>query len=204
MAFIGLAVPASTSRLFGDIEVPGDKTPRDHHHVTLVYLGDDLPIDVLAEAIKATYSVTAQTRPFTVRTTRVASFPINADDKDAHPVIAHIESDDLHELRANLTDRFKDAGVEFNNKFPKYRPHVTLAYAPDAVEEFRIPTIEWGAHEIIMWGGDEGDRKLTVTFPLALSPSDVTATEAAIASRVIDRIKSATVAARYVALARPR
>jgi 2'-5' RNA ligase len=198
MAFVGIAVPASTSRLFGDIDVPGEKTPRDHHHITLVYIGDQIPIEVLAEAIKATYAVTSQTRPFTVRTTRVASFPVNPDDQQGHPVIAHIESDELHELRANLTDHFKDAGVSFNQKYPKYRPHVTLAYAPEAVEEFRIPTIEWGAHEVVLWGGDSGDQRLTVNFPLALSHS-VTATEAATTDRVVERFTSANVAARYVA-----
>jgi 2'-5' RNA ligase len=151
--------------------------------VTLVYIGDNVPIDVLAEVIKATYSVTSQTRPFTVRTTRVGSFPVNKDDQDAHPVIAHIESDDLHELHENLGNALDDAGVDFSKKFPVYRPHVTLAYAEDAVEELRIPTIEWGAHEIIMWGGDEGDRKLTVTFPLALTPFDVTAMAQRVASR---------------------
>jgi 2'-5' RNA ligase len=203
MAFVGLAVPTSTSRLFSDIDVPGDKTPRDQHHVTLIYVGDNLPIDTLAEVIKATYSVTAQTRPFTVRTTRVASFPVNGDDQDGHPVIAHIESDELHVLRANLADHFKDARVDFNQKFPKYKPHVTLAYAPAAVEEFRIPTIEWGAHEVILWGGDHGDQKLTVTFPLALSPS-VTAADAAMTDRVVERFRSANVAARYVASTTPR
>jgi hypothetical protein len=169
----------------------------------LVYIGDDLPIDVLAEAIKATYAVTSQTRPFTVRTSRVASFPVNPDDKGGHPVIAHVESDELHVLRANLTDSFKDSGVDFNQKFPKYRPHVTLAYAPDAVEEFRIPTIEWGAHEIVLWGGDTGDQKLTVNFPFALSHS-VTAADMAMTDRVVERFRSANVAARYVASATQR
>lgn len=192
---IGLPIPAPTSRLLSDIEVPGDKTPRDHQHITLIYIGDDVPIDMLAEAIKATYAVTARTRPFTVGTSRVASFPISGDE--SHPVVAHIESDDLHTLRNNLVAAFDEAGVEFNKKFRTFRPHVTLAYAPDAVEEFRIPTIEWGAHEISMWGGDEGDRKLTVTFPLALNPTN--AVVAAMARRVVDRFTSAAVAKRYTA-----
>lgn len=202
MAFVGLAVPGSASRLFGDIEVPGEKTPRDHHHVTLAYIGDDVPIETLAEAIKATYAVTATTRPFTVRTSRVSSFPVDSDEQ-GHPVVAHIESDELHELRARLTDRFKDAGVDFSKKFPKYKPHVTLAYAPEAVEEFRIPTIEWGAHEVVLWGGDEGDQRLTVTFPFALSPS-VTAAEVAMTHRVVERFMSASLAGRYAGSTIPR
>lgn len=198
MAFVGLAVPASASRLFSDIDVPGNKTPRDHHHITLAVLGDDVPIDALAEAIKATYAVTTTTRPFTVRTSRVASFPANPDDQ-SHPVIAHIDSDELHELRAALVDRFENSGVEYSRKFPKYRPHVTLAYAPEAFEELRIPTIEWGAHEVVLWGGDEGDQKLTVTFPFALSHSVTAATEEATTHRLVERFMSARLAARYVA-----
>lgn len=202
MAFVGLPVPASTSRLFSDIDVPGDKTPRDHHHITLAYLGDDVSIDALAEAIKATYAVTSMTRPFTVRTSRVASFPANPDDNDKHPVIAHIDSDELHTLRARLVDRFKDSSVDYSRKFPKYRPHVTLAYAQEAFEEIRIPTIEWGAHEVVLWGGDEGDQKLTVNFPFALSHS--VTPEMAMTHRVVERFTSAHVAERYVGSTMPR
>lgn len=174
MAFIGLRTPPETSRLLCDIGVPGTKTPRGDHHVTLVFLGSGIGVDVLAEAVKATYSVTSKTRPFTVRTTRVISFPTNPDDQDGHPVIACIESDELHELQADLVRALDEAGVDFSKKFPTYRPHVTLAYSPEPVEEFRIPIIEWGAHEIVMWGGDDGDRKLTVTFPLALRQTAAT------------------------------
>jgi 2'-5' RNA ligase len=189
MAFIGIAVPNATARLFGDIEVPGTREPSASLHVTLVYIGSGVAIDVIAEAVKATYAVTAKTRPFTVGTTRVTSFPINPDDQGGHPIIARVESDDLHDLRQNLVDALTDAGVDFNNKFPDYKPHVTLAYAPEAVEEFRIPTIEWGAHEIVMWGGDEGDGRLTVTFPLALKARD-SVTAAAMPRRVAERFMS--------------
>lgn len=172
MAIITLKVPAETSRLFGEIDVPGEKAASGEHHVTILYIGEDVEIDVLAEAIKTTYSITSTTRPFTVRTTRVASFPEDPDHKEGHPVIAHVESDELHEFRAALVAAFEDADIYYNNKFPIFRPHVTLSMAPKAVEEFRIPTIEWGAHEIVLWGGDEGDRKLSVTFPLSLHPSE--------------------------------
>lgn len=183
MAFIGLRVPAATARLFGEIDVPGDKEDSASLHVTIIYLGEDVDISALTEAIQATYAVTSKTKPFTVRTSRVFSFPENPDYKSGHPVISYVESDDLHALRDNLVAGLDGAGIEFNKKYPSYRPHVTVAYSPEAVEEFRIPTIEWGAHEIVMWGGDEGDRKLTVTFPLALSPSNVTAMARRVASR---------------------
>lgn len=196
MAFIGIQVPHSTARLFGDIEAPGAKTPSASMHVTILYIGEDIPIEVLASAVKAAFSVTSQTRPFTVRTTRVMSFPAN-DDQEGHPVIACIESDSLHELHDALAEAFEEAGVDFSKKYPVYKPHVTLAYAPEAVDEFRIPTIEWGAHEVVLWGGDEGDRKLVVTFPLALTPPASATVTAALAGRVTERFRSEAVARRY-------
>ena len=179
MAFIGFRTPHETSRLLGDIDVPGEKVEQGHHHITLLFLGSGVPIEAIAEAVKATYAVTQRTKPFTVRTSRVTCFPVNPEDQDGYPIIARVESDALHDLREELAKSFNDAGVEFNQKFPDYKPHVTLAYSPEPVEDMRIPTIEWGAHEVVLWGGDNGDRKLTVTFPLALAPLDKTAARVA-------------------------
>jgi len=178
MAFIGLAVPHETSRLFSDVEVPGKKTEMGTYHITLLYLGKEVPIESLAEALKATYAVTSRTKPFTVRTSRVVSFP---PGDDGHPVIAMVESDALHDLRGTLEASFEALGVEFDRKYPDYRPHVTLAYGDEAVEEFRIPTVEWGAHELVLWGGDDGDKKVVIKFPFVLEPLDKTA------ARVADR-----------------
>lgn len=166
MAFLGLSVPHETSRLFSEIEVNGDKTPIGSFHVTMIYVGKDVPIDVLAEAIKAAFVVTSETKPFTVRTSRVTCFPKN---EDGVPIICRVESDALHELRGRLVASFLKNGVAFNNKYPIYKPHVTLSYAEEEVEEFTIPTLEWGAHELVLWGGDEGDRKLIVKFPFSLA-----------------------------------
>src|SRR3569832_1872725 len=131
MAFIGLSVSNATARLFGEIEVPGDREPVSSMHITVVYIGSETPIDVLAEAVKATYAVTAMTRPFTVHASRVNCIPANPDYKDGHPIIARIESDPLHEFREALVLALDDAGVEYNKKFPVYRPHVTLAHSPE-------------------------------------------------------------------------
>lgn len=190
MAIIALEVPHATARLFGSIEVPGTRTPIGTAHITIVYVGADVAIDVLAEAVKATYEVTSKAAPFTVRATRVTHFPGNPDDQEGYPIIARVESDALHELRDNLVAALDDAGVDFDRKFPVYKPHVTLSYAAEPVEEFRIPVIEWGAHEVVMWGGGEGDERLKVTFPLTL-PSVV--------QRVAARFMSAAAACGHLA-----
>jgi hypothetical protein len=71
-------------------------------------------------------------------------------------------------LQARLLAAYDTAGIKYENKFPEYKPHVTLAWAEDNIEEHRIPTVEWGAHEMVLWGGDEGDRRVIVTFPFSL------------------------------------
>lgn len=174
MAFVGLRVPHETARLLGGLEVPGKKEPVSSFHVTMFYFGDEVDIDTLAEIIRVTYGVTSETKPFTVRTSQVTSFP---KGDDGTPIICRIESDALHDLRDKIREAYEASEVTFNNKFPDYRPHVTLAYDPEAgdFEEQRIPTVEWGAHELVLWGGDEGDDKLVVNFPFALGDLDKSA-----------------------------
>lgn len=186
MAFIGMAVPHTTARLLSDIEVPGTKEPRDNMHITLLFLGNDVSIEVLAEAMKASLEVTSKTKPFSVRTSQVSSFPTqNPDYHDGqYPIIAKIDSDALHDLREELATSLDANGVNFSKKYPEYKPHVTLAFNEATIEEFRIPTVEWGAHELVLWGGDDGDKKVIITFPFALQPLDKTA------ERVADRYQT--------------
>jgi len=167
MAFLGIEIPHPTARLLSEIDVPGEREAPSAMHITLLYIGKDVPINTLAEAMKATYTVTSKTKPFTVRTSNVTSFPANPDD--GIPIIARVESDALHELRSAVAAAFDKASVEFNKKFPTYRPHVTLSYSKEEpVQEITIPTVEWGAHELVLWGGDEADRRLIITFPFSL------------------------------------
>lgn len=181
MAFIGLKTPHETARLLTSIEVPGDAVSMDESHITVLYLGKDVPIEVLAKAMLATYAVTSRTRPFTVRTSTLTCFPKN---DDGVPVICRVDSDPLHDLQAKIRASFDQNGVPYSAKYPEYKPHVTLSYAEDEVAEQRIPTIEWGAHELVLWGGDSGDRRLIVTFPFSIDPNQE------IAQRVAQRFAS--------------
>lgn len=169
MAFLGLRLPNETARLLSEIEVPGKKESRDRYHITLLYLGEDVDIKVLAQALEVTHAVTTTTRPFTLQVNRVAAFP---SGDDGFPIICPVNSDPLHDLRKRLADDYDAAGIEYSKRFPEYRPHVTLSYSEEDIEERRIPTVEWGAHELVLWGGDQGDGRLVITFPFVLEPSD--------------------------------
>jgi len=167
MAFLGLAVPHETARLLGGIDVPGDREPTSHFHVTLFFFGDDLDINELAEIIRVAFGVTSQTKPFTVGTSLVTSFPSDGNK----PIICRVESDELHALRERIRKVFDEEGVEYSQRHPEFKPHVTLAY-DDSGEDFSdrsIPTVEWGAHELVLWGGNSGDDKLVVSFPFVLT-----------------------------------
>lgn len=150
----------------GEPESPGD------FHITICYLGSEVPIERISKALPVIFDVTAQTKPFTVGTNRVTTFPAGPDGT---PVIRRVTSDALHELRDALWAALDDAGIEYNKKFPEFKPHVTLAYTQE--EGFEIdqefPLVEWGAHELVLWGGDSGDGRLVVTFPFSLEQTKV-------------------------------
>jgi 2'-5' RNA ligase len=185
MSFLGLRVPHETARLLGGLDVPGKKEPTSHMHVTMFYFGDEVPIGDLVKVIEVTYGVTSETKPFTVRTSQVTSFP---KGDDGVPIICRVESDALHDLRDKIKTAYEGGEVEFNNNYPEYKPHVTLAYDPEgnSFEEQRIPTVEWGAHELVLWGGDSGDDKLIVTFPFALGDLADKAAAARVAQRFLE------------------
>jgi len=170
MALLSLKIPHEVARLLGQLPVPGDKSPVGEMHITLVYLGKDRPIDQVADAIKAVYEVTSRTKPFTVKTGLITSFP--AGD-DGFPIIAKIESPELFQLQAALRKALDGAGVEYDKKWPTYRPHATLAYltGEEAPPDQPFSPIEWGVGELVLWGGDQGDERLSATFPFALTLS---------------------------------
>jgi len=159
-----------------EIPVPGKKEGHDQH-ITVMYLGKDLPIERIGEMLPVIYDVTSKTLPFSVSTNHVSNFPAN---KDGVPVIAQIESPPLHRFWEKLTQAFKDADIPYDDKFPEYKPHTTLAYDPDPSTEvdLDIPEVSWGAHELVLWGADRGTGRLVVKFPLSL-PQGKTASSGA-------------------------
>ena len=179
MSFLGIVVPHEFARLLAQIDYGGwgKPEPTDSFHVTIAYFGEKQPIEKLTKIIGSTYKVTSGTKPFTAQTSRVTVFPPHPEHGIV-PVICRVESFELHELRNALLRQFDMDGVEYVNSFPKYQPHVTLAYTSpengaDKVEGLDevFPTVEWGVGELVLWGGDEGDDALTVHFPFDLGRS---------------------------------
>jgi 2'-5' RNA ligase len=165
MALIGFAVPSATARILSEIDVPGTKEPVTNQHITVLHLPGDPSIEELADAMEAAYSVASKIRPFTARVSRVTQFP---EGEDGYPVICPVESPELQDVWEALKEACDAKGVEYSKKFPVFKPHVTLAYSEEPMEDREILPIEWGAHELVVWGGDRGDRRLVVNLPFTL------------------------------------
>lgn len=156
-----------------DIDDFGDKEPSDFFHITMIHLGDEIPIETLAKTVAPVLAATIGVKPFIVSTSHVATFPPHPE-KNTVPIICLIDSPDLHDLRAKIAQALDSAGIEYSKKFPEYRPHVTLGYSPDPLVnadgfDIHLPApVQWVAHEVVLWGGDKGSNRVVVTFPLSL------------------------------------
>lgn len=165
MAFLGIRIPHETGRLLSQIEVPGEKTSLSELHVTLLYFGDEWPISEISKSLEATYDVVSNFHPFIAKMQKVTSFPKSPDGKV--PIITRVESDELHELRDKLAKKFDDEKIEFSKLHKDFKPHVTLAYDDKEPDEEKFHPVEFAVSEIVLWGGDHGDDRIFVTFPLA-------------------------------------
>ncbi len=165
MAIVGFAVPAETARILSEIDVPGTKEPVTNFHITVLMLDDDTAIGDIADAMEAAYSVAAKIRPFTARVTRITSFP---GGNDGVPVICPVEAPELQIVWEAMKQAFDAKHVGYSKKFPEFKPHVTLSYADKPFEQQLPVPIEWGAHELVVWGGDRGDRRIVVHLPFSL------------------------------------
>jgi 2'-5' RNA ligase len=164
MAFLGIRIPISAARLLSDLDVPGERIGMHEMHITILLFEDELPIATIAESLEAAYNITSKTEPFTVKIKKISCFP--PKEGKPHPIIAIVESKELHELGKKLRRKFNKEEIEFNKTFKEYNPHITLAYADEAIKTFKIDPVEMVVQELVLFGGDHGDSRIFITFPL--------------------------------------
>lgn len=165
MAFLGIRCPIEVGRLITGLEVPGDKESPSEYHITVLCFDDNWPISEISKALETTYDVVSKINPFRVKAEKVSHFPKREDNPI--PIIAPIESKELHDLHKKLAGAFDDDKIDFKKTFKDFKPHITLAYSKDEHDDFKIdPAIEFMVNEIVLWGGDSGDDRIFITFPL--------------------------------------
>jgi len=163
MAFLGIRIPHETGRLLTGIEVPGTTTAPSEMHITMLHFEDNWPISELARALEITYDVVSKVKPFIAMTEKVICFPKRGD---TCAIVAQVKSAELHELREKIAKKFDDEEIEFSKTFKDYKPHITLSYAEKEIDDFDIDPVEFSVSELVLWGGDHGDDRIFVTFPL--------------------------------------
>lgn len=164
MAFIGIEVPATVAAKLAGMGAPGSPEDPSFMHVTMVYLGKKAPLDRIVLATVVLYSLCRETKPFNAGFAMRTSFP---DRGNGSPVIARVVSPGLHEFRANLVSRLRAAGVEYDEKFPEFKPHVTMSYSDVTVPDAPMEPTVWTVGSVSMWGGDSGRERMSVDVELA-------------------------------------
>lgn len=164
MAFLGIKVPTGTARLLSGIDVPGKKEGTSELHITILCFEENWPISEISKALEATYKVISKIKPFLIKVDSVGCFPKRKDSPC--PIIAKVESKELHDLSDKLKKQFDKDKIEYSKIFKDYKPHITLSYDDKEIDEFKIDDVEFSVSEIVLWGGDHGDDRIFITFPL--------------------------------------
>jgi 2'-5' RNA ligase len=164
MAFLGIKVPHPTARLLSGIDVPGTKEGTAELHITILCFEENWPISEISKALESTYEVVSKIKPFLVTVDSVGCFP-KRENKPC-PIIAKVSSKELHDLNKKLRKKFDKDGIEYSKTFKDYKPHITLSYADKEIDEFKIDNMDFSVPEIVLWGGDHGDDRIFITFPL--------------------------------------
>lgn len=165
MAFIGVRVPASTAAILSKVKVPGDHVPPEEMHVTLLNLGEKIPIPEILQATMACYLMTKRWAPFRASTRRVTTFPKGESDKV--PIIARVLCPEMHRLHEALQKSLDHMEIDYSKKFSEFKPHVTLSYSKMDISDVKlIQPVTWSIEEVVIWGGDHGVERIAVTLPL--------------------------------------
>lgn len=165
VAFLGIKVNHDIGRLIAGLEVPGEKESPSEYHITILCFDDNWPISKISKSLETTYDVVSKVEPFLVKAKKVSHFP-PLDNKPT-PIIAPIESKELDNLHKKLAKAFDKDSIDFKKTFKDFKPHITLAFSEDGHDDYKIdPPIEFMVNEVVLWGGDTGDSRIFITFPL--------------------------------------
>jgi 2'-5' RNA ligase len=165
MAFLGIRVPQEVGRLITGLEVPGERESTSEYHITILCFEDNWPISEISKATETTFETIVDIKPFLVKASKVSHFPPHNDGPI--PIIAPIDSKELHELHKKLCKSFDKAKIDYKKTFKEYKPHITLAFSKEDHDDFKIePKLEFVVNEVVLWGGDHADDRIFITFPL--------------------------------------
>lgn len=128
-------------------------------HITVLFIGKvpKKQEELLKKTIK---EVLKDQKPFKVKLDdRVSYFPATKQSDNCKVAKIKIISDDLHELNKKLKKAVKDAGIEMEDNFPTYKPHITLEYMEEGKEKYDgdVPHGSFTIEKVELW--NDGSKK---------------------------------------------
>lgn len=168
MALISIKANSVEQACFRELDVPGEKVDPTSYHITLVYLGDNYPVDLFYKACQVVSSVVNRANPFTVEFNYVSWFPRK---KGKHAIVMPGHATELQDLQANIQKALDIAQLPYSKDFKMYKPHLTLSYSEETPSRDLTVGIPFmvDANQVTMWPTDDGDIG-EVNLPLCISP----------------------------------
>jgi 2'-5' RNA ligase len=163
MAMLAIPVHQNISRLLQEIDLDIDRD--SSNHISMFYLGDNIPMSRILKIIPVLYDIIQDTKPFTVE---VSSYTHFQEGKHGYPIICPVKSKELQNLHYKIKKEFNKNNIKFDTTFKEYNPHITLGYSPDIIKNQKFQKIEFAITEISLYGGDESDTRLFVNFPFSI------------------------------------
>ena len=149
-------------------------------HTTVLFIGA-VPEDKYETLNGIVKDVAAGWKPFKVDLADdVSYFPATKHSDGCIVAKMEVVSDDLKKFHKDLKKAIMDAGIEVDNHFPDYKPHVTLEYMAPPKEEYEgdAPKGSWKIEEVEIWGCGEkrvvklGKKSASLSSRAALTPQD--------------------------------
>lgn len=160
MAMIAVQISSDISRLLKDVDVECERDNSDH--ITMFYFEDDLSIKKVCKMLPLIFDITSNHKPFEASLSKISAFP---EGKHGYPIIAEVQSKELHELREQIAKAFDKANIKYDQKFPEYLPHITLGYSEEKLKTIKLPKFKFSITNISLYYGDISDTKLFINFP---------------------------------------
>jgi len=137
------------------IQFPGlgenDDSPS---HVTFLYIGDYTD---KAEQARLVETLRDCLRRWWPKCKAILGPLEYFDHADKNRRVPHVSVDfdkDLSGFKQRVMQELRDEGFEVGDKFPEFKPHVTLAYLPgmDGEWDKHVPSGSWDVTEMEVWG----------------------------------------------------
>jgi len=148
-AGVFILLPKDMSKQFPSLGEHDDSAT----HVTVLYIGD-VPEKKQETVYGVVRDVIKDFSPIKLELDKKPTyFPATKHSDNCKIAKMAVVSKELHKLHKALKKALIEAGVEVDDHFPSYKPHVTLEYMEPPKEKFdgEVPSGSWTANHVQVW-----------------------------------------------------